>query len=235
MDQILQKLTLSPVASFIFLVTIVTSVAAFNDQFLKEKLILRPYAFANRKQYFTVITSGLIHADWHHLAMNMLSFYWFGFSLEKSIVYLQCLDLDGIPDPTAQRWNEILGHAKFFLIYFISMIVADLTTILKYKEIPGYASLGASGAISGVLMSMVILAPSMHMQILIFGFLPGWIFAILYLTYSYIAGQRMMDNVAHEAHLFGALGGIVFTVLFLPHESWMFVESMNHTFYGWMH
>ncbi len=234
MPPILQKLVESPIASLLFLVTIATSLAAFQNQFLKEKLILRPYAFAHRKQFFTIITSGLIHADWQHLIMNMFAFWMFGFNLEKTFVYLQCLSLDSVPSPGTQQVNEVLGHAKFFLIYFISLIISDLTTILKYKDIPSYATLGASGAISGLMMASVILAPAMGTQLMIFGIVPGWVFAILFLTYSYFAAQRMMDNVAHEAHLWGAVAGIIFTFILLPHQSWQFIESVNKSVYGWL-
>ncbi len=235
MPPLLLKLIESPVASFLFLVTIATSLAAFQNQWLKEKFILRPYAFAHRKQYFTIITSGLIHADWGHLIGNMLTFWFFAFNLEQYVVYLQCLQLDTIPDPTTQQLNQFLGHFKFLMVYLISMIIADFSTILKYKDIPGFSTLGASGAISGVLMSMVILTPAMGTQMMIFGFIPGWVFAILYLTYSYIAAQRMEDNIGHEAHLWGALAGIAFTFILLPHQSWQFVEMLQKTFYGWMH
>jgi membrane associated rhomboid family serine protease len=181
-----------------------------------------------------VITSGFIHSDWNHLIMNMLSFFFFAFSLEHTITYLQSVNVGEIPTEGEQRFATILGHTKFFLIYFISMIVADLTTIIKYKDIPGYGSLGASGAISGMIMSAVILAPAMDMNIMIFGFLPGWLFAIMYLSYSYYAARRMMDNVAHEAHLWGAIAGIIFTFALLPKEAWKFVEMLHDTFYGWL-
>jgi membrane associated rhomboid family serine protease len=112
------------------------------------------------------------------------------------------------------------------------MVVADFSTIAKYKDIPSYACLGASGAISGIVMSKVIIAPAMHQSFAIFGIIPGWVFALLFLTYSYIAARRMMDNVAHEAHLWGALAGIGFTFLLFPHQSWEFIEMLHHTFLG---
>jgi membrane associated rhomboid family serine protease len=85
-----------------------------------------------------------------------------------------------------------------------------------------------------MIMSAVILAPAMDMNIMIFGFLPGWLFAIMYLSYSYYAARRMMDNVAHEAHLWGAIAGIIFTFALLPKEAWKFVEMLHDTFYGWL-
>jgi membrane associated rhomboid family serine protease len=234
MPSILTKIIQNPVATALFLGTLATSLAAFQNQYLKEKFILRPYAFVHRKQYFTVLTSGLIHADWNHLLLNMFTFYFFAFRLEGYFLRLQSEVVGEIPTQTQQTFNEILGHTKFFLIYLISMVLADLTTIIKYKDIPGYASLGASGAISGLVMSTVILAPAMDERIMIWGILPGWLFAVIYLSYSYYAARKMMDNVAHEAHLWGAVAGIIFTFVLLPKDAWKFVEMLKDTFYGWM-
>lgn len=235
MNPTLIKLIQSPAASFIFLVTVVTSIAAFQNQFIKEKLILRPYAFVHRKQYFTVITSGLIHGDFNHLIMNMLSFWFFAFDLEHTMVYLQAVSIADDYTPTAQTMAEIIGHSKFFLLYFGTMILADLTTILRFKEIPGYASLGASGAISGIIISMVILAPAMGYNILIFGFIPGWVYALLFMGSSFVMGRMSNDNINHEAHLWGAVGGLLLTPVMFPKESWKMVELLQDTFYGWMH
>lgn len=233
MNTLLAKIVHSPVATALFLGTIATSFSAFQNLLLKEKFMLRPHAFVHRKQYFTVITSGLIHADWNHLLMNMFTFYFFAFNLERYFVYLQVMQFDEVT-AAGQQFAVILGHAKFFLIYFISMIVADLTTIIKYKDVPGYACLGASGAISGLVMSTVILAPAMNDQIWIWGILPGWLFALIYIGYSYYAARKSQDNVAHEAHLWGALAGIVFTFIMMPKAAWKFVEMMQETLYGWM-
>lgn len=234
MNSLILKLTQAPVASFIFLVTLATSLAAFQNQFIKEKLILRPYAFVHRRQYFTIISSGFIHSNWMHLLMNMLTFWMFAFNLEHFFTYLQVLSPHEIPDPDTQRFNSILGHSKFLLVYLFSMIVADFTTIIRYHGIPSYATLGASGAISGIVMSMVILAPAMGADIRIFGVIPGWVFAVLYITYGFYAARRMMDNVNHEAHVWGAIAGIVFTAILMPKQSWVFVEMLKETFYGWM-
>jgi membrane associated rhomboid family serine protease len=234
MNILITKIVNSPVATFLFLGTLATSISAFQNQFLKEKFMLRPHAFVHRKQYFTVITSGLIHADWNHLLMNMFTFYFFAFNLEHYFVYLQCMKVDEVATVEAQRFSTILGHAKFFLIYFISMIVADFTTIIKYKDIPGYACLGASGAISGLVMSTIILAPAMGHSIRIFGILPGWLFGLLYVGYSYYAAKKMQDNVAHEAHMWGALAGIAFTFILMPTQAWKFILMMQETLYGWM-
>lgn len=229
MDKIVVLLTQTPVASFIFLVTLATSVAAFRNPDLLERWALRPYAFVHRKKRFTVITSGLIHANWQHLIFNMLTYYFFAFTLERFFLILQAR---GLPPHAgdAQTLAEVIGHAKFFVLYFACMIVADLTTIIKYKNVPSYSAVGASGALSGVVISMIILGPSLSdglSQIMIFGIIPGWVFAVVYIVGSYISSKRgMMSRVAHEAHLWGTIGGIVFTALMYPEASWDFVESV---------
>lgn len=225
MDRFTATIIGSPVATFICLATIATSIVAFQNEYLKQKFMLRPYSLVERKTYYTVLTSGLIHANWWHLIMNMIAFYFFAFSLEHDMTYLQVIKLTDGSSETAQTVYEIIGHAKFLAIYLISLVLADITTIIKYRNVPSYASLGASGAISGVLISAVILTPAMGNQIYIWG-IPGWAFALLYILGSYVNSLRSRDNVAHEAHLWGALAGLIFTPIFFPHDSWKFVEDV---------
>ena len=139
----------------------------------------------------------------------------------------------GNPTGEGQGWLEFLGHAKFFLIYMISLVISDVTTIPKYKDIPGYATLGASGAISGIIFPMIILAPSLGYDLKIFGLIPGWIYVIVFMTASYVASRRSQDNINHDAHLWGALGGMVFTPVFFPKQTWFFIENLRETLYGW--
>lgn len=235
MDQVLVAIRQTPVASFIFLLTLVTSIAAFRNPALKERFVLRPYRFVNERKHLTVITSGLIHADFQHLLLNLLTFYFFAFELEHAFLWLETSQLE-IGDDTGQVIGEVLGHAKFFVLYFGCMILADLTTIAKYRDVPGYSSLGASGAISGVVVALILLAPAVNSslaQIMILGFIPGWAFAVLYILGSYFASKRgMMGRVAHQAHLWGTLAGIVFAVLMYPRACWTFVESVGQWWNG---
>lgn len=223
---------LSPVATFIFLATIATSIVAFSNEFLKQKFMLRPYSFVHQKNYFTILTSGLIHANYLHLAMNMLAFYYFAFFLDDAFVRLETGKyLHSEPSATQDMINMVLGHGKFLILYVGCMFIADITTIIKYKEVPSYASLGASGAISGVVISSVIIAPAALRTISIFG-LPGWLFALLYIGVSYYLAQRSNDNIGHEAHLWGALGAIFLTPILYPQASWTFVKNTAETFSG---
>lgn len=226
MDKLIVTIKLAPVASAILAVTLATSLAAFQNQFLKEKFVLRPYAFVHRKQYWTVITSGLIHGDYRHLLFNVIAFYFFAFDLEKWFVLQESFKISAGEVHYGQTVAEIIGHAKFFFVYFFSMVIADLTTIVKYKDIPSYASLGASGAISGVVMAAVIITPAMGNEIMIWGIIPGWAFGVIYILGSYFQARYSNDNVGHEAHLWGAIAGIVMMPVFYPKASWQFVQSV---------
>ncbi len=185
----------SPAALAIFVVTIGLSLQSlFVNPVLLDKLMLRPYEVAHEKKWWQVITSGFVHGDMMHLIFNMLTFFFFAFALE-----------------------QYLGSLRFLIVYFGSMILADVTSVLKNKDNPEYASLGASGAIAGVMFSFILFNPTATLSLLILPIpIPAPIFAILYLAYSYFSGKRQFDNVNHEAHLWGAVAGFFITILLEP-------------------
>lgn len=186
--------TQTPVASIIFLFTIVTSVYAFNDHGLFGKFMLHPYSVSRKHKVYTLITSGLIHADWMHLIFNMMTFYFFAFRLEA-----------------------LIGSWQFALLYFLGLILSDIPSVIKHKNDIRYNSLGASGAISAVLFSFIFFDPMSKM--IIFP-LPipiwAWLFGLLYLAYCWQMAKRSGDNINHDAHLFGALTGMIVTVIVVP-------------------
>lgn len=184
----------TPVASFIFIFTIVTSIYAFNDRSLIGKFILSPYNISRRHKVYTLITSGFIHADWMHLIFNMITFFSFGFALESMI-----------------------GSVNFAILYFVSLIASDLPTVFRHKNDLWYNSLGASGAISAVLFSYILFLPfaSLYIMPIPFGI---WSIAFgpLYLIYCVYASKQARDGINHDAHFFGALSGIILTILLVP-------------------
>ena len=188
----MQYLNDTPVASIIFIFTIITSFYAFNDPQLNGKFMLHPYSIVNHKtKYYTVITSGLIHADLMHLFFNMFTFYAFAFQLE-----------------------QLLGHWQFGLLYIASMVLADIPSIMKHKDNYSYHSLGASGAISGVLFSYILFFPFNKIGIFPIPFgIYSAVFGVLYLVYCYFMSKQSRDNINHDAHFFGALAGIVLTII----------------------
>jgi membrane associated rhomboid family serine protease len=195
-------LTLAPVASIIFVFTIATSIYAFNDHTVFGKFMLHPYTVRRGRKYYTLITSGLIHGDWMHLIFNMFTFYCFAFSLEVMI-----------------------GHWQFGVLYLGSLILSDIPSVVKHKDNFHYNSLGASGAISAVLFSYIMFDPWTRLLVMFIP-MPAIIFAVLYLVYSWYMAKNAKDNIGHDAHFFGALAGIIFTIIFVQNAIPNFIDAL---------
>lgn len=162
----MEYLNNTPVASIIFIFTLITSIYAFNDNQLYGKFMFHPYTVSRGKKIYTFITSGLIHADWMHLIFNMFTFYFFAFKLETMI-----------------------GSWQFGLLYFLGLVLSDIPTLIKHKNSFWYNSLGASGAISAVLFSYILFDPT-TLLLVMFIPMPAVIFAVLYLVYSWYMSKK---------------------------------------------
>jgi membrane associated rhomboid family serine protease len=197
----MEYLIAAPVASFIFVITILTSIMAFSNENLYGNMVLHPYSVYRKQRVYTVITSGLIHNDWMHLFFNMLSYYFFAFRLEAGTT-----DFKG------------LGHWQFGLLYIVSLILSDLPTVFKHKNDDWYHSLGASGAVSAVIFSYIMFDPLSKMMIMPIPIgIPAVLFGVLYLIYCNYASKHSRDNINHDAHMFGALSGLLITIILNPH------------------
>lgn len=194
-----QYLTQMPVASIIFAFTVVTSIYAFSNPHLFGRFMLHPYSVSRGQKVYTVLTSGIIHRDWMHLIFNMLTFYFFGFPLEALLASLS-------------SW----GHLQFALIYILALILSDITTIIKHKNNTSYYSLGASGAICAVLFSFILFQPKMMLGIFFIIPMPAWMFGILFLVYCWWAAKQAPNGINHDAHLYGAIVGLLLTIMLYP-------------------
>jgi membrane associated rhomboid family serine protease len=184
-----------PGALVILIATIVTSFIGLNSSpKLIDRCLFRPYWFLRRRQYATLVTSGFVHADLGHLLLNMFTFYFFAFDLEA-----------------------YLGTVMFLALYLSALVLSHACTYFKNKDNPGYASLGASGAISGVLFAYIVYSPTAKIMILPIPIpIPAVLFAVAYVAYSYWAGERGQGRINHYAHLCGALAGIIFVAVTDP-------------------
>lgn len=190
----MEYFNIAPVASVIFVFTIITSLYAFYDHSLYGKFMLHPYSVSKGQNVYTLITSGLVHADWMHLFFNMFTFYAFAFTLER-----------------------LMGSWQFGLLYFLGLVLSDLPTVFKHKDHFNYNSLGASGAISAVLFSYILFNPMSKIYIMFIPIgIPAVVFGILYLIYCAYASRNSRDHINHDAHFFGALTGLIFTIIFVP-------------------
>jgi membrane associated rhomboid family serine protease len=182
-------------ALIIFVATIAASLTGlYGNRQIIERCVFRPFEFRHGKAYATPITSGFVHADLPHLIFNMLTFYFFAFPLERQI-----------------------GSIKFAALYLLALIVSDVGTYLKHRNDPLYGSIGASGAISAVLFAAIVYFP--WMQLFIFPIplpIPAPLFAVGYVAYSWWSARQARGRINHDAHLGGALFGLLFVLLTDP-------------------
>ena len=183
------------IALVIFAATLVASlVGLYAKPQIIERSLFRPYWFLRRKQYETVVTSGFVHADLPHLAFNMVTFWFFAFPLEKQV-----------------------GPVRFAILYLLALVVSDLGTYFKHRNDPQYASLGASGAISAVLFAAIVYFPWMKLFIIPIPVpIPAPLFAVGYVAYSWYSARQARGRINHDAHLGGAVFGLLFVLLTDP-------------------
>ncbi|MFN0016106.1 MAG: rhomboid family intramembrane serine protease [Saprospiraceae bacterium] len=192
--------------------TALFSIWAFSNQDVFYKCMHRPHEEARRGEYYRLLTGGLLHGDYMHLIFNMFTLYAFG--------------------PVVEEWfgeQFGMGGALFFLIfYLISIVAASLATYFKFKDSPGFSSVGASGAVSAVLFAAVLLHPTMGLHLMFIPIpIPGFIFAGLYLWYSSYAARRGGDGIDHTAHFYGAVFGFILPIVFSPYLLLSFVAQIT--------
>lgn len=202
----------------IIILTVVTSVMAFNNSLIKGSALFYPFAMHNRGEWYRFLTSGFIHADFLHLAVNMYVLYSFGTVLEQ--YYLKFYFGD---------YSRLL----FVAIYVLGMVAADLPSYFKHRHDATYRGLGASGAVSAVLFACILMGPFDGEIGLLFipGLgIPPLVFGFLYLLYSVYMGKKGMDNVNHDAHFYGAIFGLIFPGLFKPELFLFLLEQIKLRF-----
>ncbi|MCM5528302.1 rhomboid family intramembrane serine protease [Parasegetibacter sp. NRK P23] len=182
----------------IIILTAIISISAFSNAKVIDDLIFYPPAITQRKQWYRFITCGFIHADWAHLIFNMLSLYFFGQAVEY---YYKAYDL--------------MGKTAYILLYVSALVVSLLPTYFKHRDNYYYRSLGASGAVSAVVTAAALFTP--WSTVAIFGIikLPYILYVVLFIGISAYMSKRGQDNINHDAHLWGAIYGLVFTVLLI--------------------
>ena len=196
----------------IIAITAVISMLALNNINLIRQLILWPPALSRDHQYYRLVSYGLIHADPQHLLFNMLTLYFFGRVME-------------------QLYNGFLGPLGFAIFYVGGLVVSILPTYLRNRNNAQYRSLGASGAVSAVLFAFILVQPWATIYVFFFP-LPAIVYAVLYIGYSIYMDRRCADNINHSAHLWGALYGVIFTIVMAPRVIGVFLSSLSHPHFG---
>ena len=198
----------------ILLFTSVISVIAFRNNSLMRLLQFNSYLIWHKKEFYRLITHGLVHADWMHLIINMLVFYSFGISVERIL--------------NAMMEGGWIAYPKldYLILYISAIIVSSLVSLFKHRNNFNYNSVGASGAVSSIVFFSIFFSP--WEKVYFYGVigLPGIILGAIYLIYSYYMGKKGMDNINHDAHFVGAVYGFVFPLLIDTQLFDVFLKSL---------
>jgi membrane associated rhomboid family serine protease len=188
---------MAPTGIISLILIVITSIASYNGFY--NRAFFARYEFEVEKillyrDYKRIVTAGFLHINWTHLIFNMLSLYF----------------VSGVVETT-------LGAAGFLLIYFGSLIGGHLLSLLIHRKQGDYSAVGASGAVFGVLFASVALNPGMRISMLFIPIsIPSWLYALLFVMFSVYGIRSRRNNVGHDAHLGGALIGMLIALIMRP-------------------
>ncbi len=177
----------------LILANVLVSMKGFKDRvfFERYKFQVGPVLKGDK---LPMLTSGFLHVDVSHLLFNMLTLYFFA-------------------DPVI----DYLGVPKFLAVYFGSLLAGSLFALNFHKKEPYYSAVGASGAVMGIVYSAILLNPTMSLYLFFIPIpIPAYIFGVGYLLYSMFGMKNQWGNIGHSAHIGGAIGGYLLTILMYP-------------------
>lgn len=198
------------VTLLIIIITCIVSFICFENRALFEKLKHHPVSEANNGEWYRLISSGFLHADYFHLGINMYVLYGFGSFVESEYLH---------------NFGETSGRFIYLILYLVMIILADIPSFIKHKNNYGYSAIGASGAVSGILFIFILLRPWATLKLYFAIPIPAIVFGVLYLLYSSWASKNARDNIGHDAHFYGAVAGMVLSAILLPGTLGSFFEQ----------
>jgi membrane associated rhomboid family serine protease len=187
-----------PLTIYLIGANIIMSIIGFYNPGFMNKTIMWPYYIKRNQQFYRILTSGFIHADWIHLFFNMFTLFFFGLNLEFIL-----------------QSKQLGGQSTYLVLYFGAIILSDLPSYWKHKDSYGYRSLGASGAVSAVVFASILFDP--WQSIYLYGALKisAALYAVLFVAYCIHMGKKAQDNVNHDAHLWGSIFGLLYMALII--------------------
>ena len=197
-------------------ITAVVSLLALNNGELFRKLEYNPYLVYHRKQWYRYISHAFIHADLFHLFINMFVLYMFGGFTERFFVQVFGLQ----------------GYFYYVLLYLGGVLFASLPAIRKHRDNPSYNAVGASGAVSAVVFSAILINPVMKLYLFFALPIPAFVFGALYLYYEYYMDKKGGGRIAHDAHFWGAIYGAAATIAFEPKLGLNFFTTIFYHYFG---
>ena len=183
-------------------ITSLVSIVCFSGRIDSGKLLFHAYSVWHRKEWYRMLSYGLVHGGWGHLFFNMLTLFFFGRVVEQYF---------------ALAFGETLGIALYVVLYVSALAVSTVGDLIKYRNDWNYSAVGASGAVSAILFASILFEPKMGIYIYLIPIpVPGYIFAPLYLLYCWYMARRNQDNIGHTAHFWGAVYGLLFPLACRP-------------------
>lgn len=199
----------------IIIFTALISYSAFNNASLQYRLQFNAYQINHRKEWWRFFSHSLVHGDYMHLIVNMFVLWSFGSAAIQYFEYYLGLN----------------GNLLFILLYVIALPFSSLVSYQKHLNNPGYNAVGASGAVSAVVFTCIYFDPWNLLYFLGVIPIPGIVFGLGYLYYSYRMALKEMDNIGHDAHFWGAVIGFVFPIFIQPKSiTIFFTELINFNF-----
>ncbi|CAN5224190.1 rhomboid family intramembrane serine protease [soil metagenome] len=176
----------------------ITSAVSLAAIYLYPKIqntgMLIPYRVVRRQTWYELFTAGFLHANFTHLLVNMFVLFFFGIVLEQN-----------------------LGVAHYVALYLSGLLVSSIPSMMNHSDDPNYATLGASGGVESVLFGFIFLFPTESIYFIFLPIpIPAWIFGLAFLAYSVYESKRGAGNINHQAHIAGAIWGILYMIFFVP-------------------
>ena len=208
-----------PITFLIIAVTVFVSWRLMDRPQGKRELMLHPYSVFGRPDPKLLLTHAFVHRDWIHLIFNMYVLYMFG----------QVMEIQFLALASFKGWSLTTGRLLYLGLYFGSVLSATAPALYKHRENPYYFSLGASGGVSGIVLAFVLFYPFTELLLFFIIPMPALLAGVLFFAYEYAMSKRGGSGIAHDAHLGGAIFGLLFTIGLYPQAAldfWMQVKEV---------
>lgn len=209
------------VTTTFIIIILVFSFYCFFDRSKMVKYMFYPYAISRNNEHYRFLTHAFIHGDLMHLGLNVFSLFMFGYAVEE--IYFYHLFVGDPFEASEEEKQHAYRLAKLAYIGLFTggIYAASITEYFRNRNNPMYSSLGASGAIEAIIFSFIIINPFQKLYLFAALGLPAWLIGILFLLASYYMSKRktgdpQADRIGHEAHFWGAIFGIIYTLLLKP-------------------
>lgn len=205
------------VTSAFLTIILAFSIYCFYDRNKLQKYLFHPYSIKHNNEHYRFLTHAFIHGNTMHLFFNVFALWMFGYIIEDNYyVYL---------------FGEKMAKVYYILLFTGGIYASSVTEYFRNRNNPSYSSLGASGAIEAIIFSYIIITPFQTLYFIVIP-MPAWLLGILFLAGSFYLSKRKrthpnIDNIGHEAHFWGAIFGIVFTLVLKPELALNFVKAIS--------